>query len=304
MLNNILPPHIYSCFKNIAINKITEIRIRAQEKIVVHTMDGCKYLSADGVTENAERAMEAKQSDITFVLKKISNNSLYTINDQLINGYVSVSGGVRIGVAGEIVSTNGHIKTIKNITSLNIRIPHEIKNCSLSTYLHLVKDSRVLNTLILSPPGAGKTTFLRDFAHQIAKREKGKNILVVDERGEISGMSDGIKQLSIGNVDVYSNCKKSYAFENGIRSMKPDVIVTDELNLGSDLLAVETAITSGVGVVATMHASSINDLRNKKAFNELIAKKLFDRFVLLSCNFGPGTIEGVYNENLSCIYCG
>ena len=156
----------------------------------------------------------------------------------------------------------------------------------------------VKNTLIISPPGAGKTTFLRDFIYQLDKRTN-KNILVVDERCEISTLSSDI---TFKNVDIYKNCSKEYAFNNGIRSMKPDVIVTDEIDLSRDIECIENAITSGVNVVATIHASSITDLKNKKQFISIIQKHLFDRYVVLGFSNGVGTIEGVYNETFRCIY--
>ena len=233
-----------------------------------------------------------------------SNESLYTINDQLINGFVTVKGGIRIGVAGDVVTNNNEIKTIKNIKSLNIRIPHFVKNCSLNLFNILCDSNKVKNTLIISPPGAGKTTFLRDFAYQISKHINNLNILVVDERNEISGTTDIDEGIVLGDsVDVYTNCTKSYAFSNGIRSMKPDVIITDEINLHQDLNAIQSAITSGVCVVASIHAKDINDLNLKSEFNDIIKNKMFQRFVVLSEKSGPGTVEGVYNENLVCIYC-
>ena len=168
----------------------------------------------------------------------------------------------------------------------------------------LCDSNKVKNTLIISPPGAGKTTFLRDFAYQISKHINNLNILVVDERNEISGTTDIDEGIVLGDsVDVYTNCTKSYAFSNGIRSMKPDVIITDEINLHQDLNAIQSAITSGVCVVASIHAKDINDLNLKSEFNDIIKNKMFQRFVVLSEKSGPGTVEGVYNENLVCIYC-
>jgi stage III sporulation protein AA len=271
--------------------------------IIVNIRGNNFYLSNYGTTADYSNAIICDKELIDSILLKASNNSLYTINDQLIKGYVTVSGGIRIGVAGDVVTIDNEIKTVKNIKSLNIRIPHDIKNCSLNLYNYLVENKKVKNTLIISPPGAGKTTFVRDFAYQLGKRETTLNVLIVDERGEISGVNFG-EGLDVGDfTDVYSNCTKEYAFENGIRSMKPDVIITDEINLSTDLLAIENAITSGVNVVATIHAVDVNDLKLKKSFLNILNNKLFSRFVVLSSNRGPGTIEAVYNENLVCVYC-
>lgn len=303
MLRSLLPESLYLPISRLPKQSLNEIRLRIGKPIVVNMLGENMYLTTEGLSSKKDNALICKTSYVEYILAQASNNSLYTINDQLIRGYISVKGGIRIGVAGDVVTSEGNIRTIKNIASLNIRIPHDVKNCSLNAYLYLVKNGEVQNTLVVSPPGAGKTTFLRDFAVQIGKREKNLNLLIVDERCEISGcgMEGG---LDVGDsTDIYTNCTKKYAFENGIRSMKPDVILTDEINLDSDLEAIENAVTSGVKVVASIHAEDIQDLKNKKAFSHLLNSGLFTRFVVLSCDSGPGTLRGIYNEHLNCIYC-
>jgi stage III sporulation protein AA len=296
MLRNILPEYINELFKNINFNHINEIRFRVGSPIIVMG-DRRYYLSNQGLTLDERQAIKVYSKLIEEILQIISHDSLYAINDQLVRGYISID-GIRIGVAGELVVVNNVVKTIKNISSLNIRIPHFVKNCSLGIFNYLV-NSKLYNTLIISPPGAGKTTFLRDFIYQINNNKNRElNVLVVDERSEITTISE----YRFEDVDVYKNCSKSYAFDNGIRSMKPDVIVTDEINIDNDLQAIENAITSGVKVVATIHASSILDLKNKKSFQNILDKKLFDRYVVLGFSNGVGTIEGVYNELFRCIY--
>ena len=302
MLKHILPQNIYFSLLSVSMKDVSEIRLRKDNPIVVNISGVNKYLSNNGLTQSESSAIICSASTINYILQQASNNALYTINDQLINGFVSVKGGIRIGVAGEVVSVNNQIKTIKNITSLNIRIPHEVKNCSLNSYIYLVNGSTMQNTLILSPAGAGKTTFLRDFAYQLKTHQKNLNILIVDERNEITGICDGEYNLGAKNIDIYSNCSKAFAFENGIRSMRPDVIVTDELNLEKDISAIENAITSGVKVVATIHANNLYDLKNKKQFKYILDNKMFTRFVVLSSNYGVGTLEGIYNENFCCLY--
>ena len=126
--------------------------------------------------------------------------------------------------------------------------------------------------------------------------------MIVDERAEISATCDGVQKLNVGpSCDIYTNSSKQFAFENGIRSMKPDVIVTDEINLESDLFAIRQAISSGVSVIATIHANSVYDLKLKPKFDVLIKDKVFERYVVLSNKNGPGTLEGVFNDNLVCI---
>lgn len=304
MLESILPSYLNVIVEKINLNFLNEIRLRLNKPIAVNIKGKNFFLNNSGISSSSEDAIMCSKPMIDEVLLNASNNSLYTINDEIINGYISVAGGVRIGVAGDVVFHNGTIKTIKNINSLNIRVPHEVKNCSLNLYPMLVHNGSIKNTLIISAPGAGKTTFLRDFAYQLGKREQNLNVLIADERGEICGLANNENGLNVGCFsDVYTNCSKSFAFMNGIRSMKPDVIITDEINLDKDIVAIENALTSGVKVVATIHANNIHDLKNKKQFHEILNSKLFERYVVLNCLNGPGNCEGVYNENLVCIYC-
>lgn len=301
MIKSLFSGEILQALHKIDLSKVNEIRLRLNAPIIINIMSRNYYLSSNGLTKEISLSLKCKLSTIDYVLSVASNQSIHSINDQIINGYISVKGGIRIGVAGEVVSINGTIKTIKNITSLNIRIPHEIKNCSLNAYLYLTKQNIPFNSLILSPVGCGKTTFIRDFAYQLSLRNKDLNILIVDERCEITGIADGVTNLNAGNVDIICNSKKKFAFENGIRSLKPDVIITDEINLSSDLVAIENAITSGVKVIATIHAENLDDLKLKKSFSEILSKELFDRFVVLGKSNGVGTIEGVYDQNFDCL---
>lgn len=301
MLKNILPSSIYSNIKNIPYNSLCELRLRSEDNVVVNINGENYYLCNNTFSKNSNDSITLSNGEIQSIISKISNNSLYTINDQLIDGYATIDGGIRVGVSGEVVSVNGCIKTIKNISSLNFRFPHFIKNCSLNIYPYIVSNGNIKNTLIISPPGAGKTTYLRDLIYQISNRENLLNILVIDERNEITCVFDGENFIKLKNIDVYSNCTKKFAFNNGIRSMKPDVIFTDEINIDKDLDDIENALTCGVKIISTIHAYNINDLKNKQSFFRIIDKRLFDRFVVLSNDNGVGTLDGIYNENLKLL---
>ena len=297
MLKEILPNFLYESICAVPFEKINEIRLRVGSLITINVGGTCLYLTYNGLSKSVGDGIIIKSCNLDYILQKISNNSLYSINDQLINGYVTYQ-GLRIGVCGEIVYGENSIKTVKNISSLNIRIPHIIKNCSLKVYGNLVEGG-VKNTLIISPPGAGKTTFLRDFAYQLKMREHNPNLLIVDERCEITSVYE--KEIFAG-IDIIKNCTKEYAFSNGIRSMSPNVIITDEINVDKDLDAIQNAITSGVKVIATLHAKDIIDLKSKNSFKEMLRKEMWERIVVIGTSNGLGTIEGVYNQNLRCIY--
>ena len=275
---------------------LNEIRLRQNRPIVVFIKGQAYYLSDEGLTASEERAMFATKQQIEDIVFRASEYSIYSINEELKQGFIVLSGGERIGICGSLISEKGDIKTLNNFTSLNIRIPHQIKNCSLNAFSYLVSDEGVKNTLIISPPGAGKTTFIRDFIYQLSERNLSYNVLIVDERGEIAGYGD--KVLDIGKfADILSFSDKKYAFMQGIRAMNPHVIVTDEVGAGEDIEALSYAGNCGVKIVATIHAETLDDLREKDGWDKI--KNTFERYVILSTKHGPGTIEGVYNENFS-----
>ncbi|MGN0960861.1 MAG: ATPase, T2SS/T4P/T4SS family [Christensenellales bacterium] len=301
MLNNILPNRIVSALEKIPYNSLCELRLRLNNPIIVNLLGENYYLSDNSLVKDKSRALAVGDGVLQSIIQKLSNYSLYSINDELIEGYITYDGGIRVGICGEVVTVDNKVKTIKNISSINFRFPHLVKNCSLDIYPFIVCENDIKSTLIISPPGAGKTTILKDLIYQISNKNELINVLVVDERQELCSTFNGKEIINLSNVDVYKNCTKGFAFNNGIRSMKPDVIVTDEININKDALDIENALTSGVKVIASIHASSINDLKNKSGFKEILNKGLFERFVVLSKDNGVGTIAGVYNQNLKLI---
>lgn len=301
MLENYLPNKICLALNKIPYKKLCELRLRANLPSVVNIMGENYYLKSGELSKDSNNSITVSYGELQSILSKISNNSMYTINDQLLDGYVTIESGIRLGVCGELVSIDGKLKTLKNISSINFRFPHFIKNCSLNAYPYMICNGEIKNTLILSPPGAGKTTFLKDIIYQISQRENLVNILVVDERSEISSAFVNDDVLKLNNVDIYQKCSKQFGFNNGIRSMKPDVIITDEINIEKDLDIIENAMTCGVKVIATIHANSIYDLKNKPSFGAILSKRLFERYILLSNSEGIGTLDGIFNENLNFI---
>lgn len=299
MLKDYLDREIYNLIiKNFSFNDITEIRMRANEKIIVVIKNKKFYLKNE-----AGEFVIVNNLTIDNFIKRASENSIYAINESLINGYLTLPKGIRVGLAGEVVRDGEKIVTIKNFQSVNIRIPHCVRNCSLNAYEYLVNGD-VKNTLIISAPGSGKTTFIRDFVFQLYQHNVSKNILIADERNEICSVLNGEPNINLGGFcDIYTNCTKEFAFKNGIRSMCPDVIITDEIDLNKDISIILEAINSGVNVVATIHAKDINQLKNKAGFDKILNEKFFSRFIVLTSEDGPGTLTNIFDEKLNCIYC-
>lgn len=299
MLKDYLDREIYNLIiKNFSFNDITEIRMRVNQNLIIVIKNKKYYLKDDN-----DDLIKVNSGMIENFIKRASENSLYAYNESLINGYLTLNNGIRVGLCGYVVANDEKVATIKNFQAINIRIPHLIRNCSLNAYDFLVDDN-IKNTLIISAPGNGKTTFIRDFIYQLYLHNNSKNILVVDERNEICSTLKGEPQIDLGGFcDVYTNCSKQFAFKNGIRSMRPDVIVTDEIDLEKDIGCIIEAINSGVNVVASIHSKDLNQLKKKNGFDYILDNKFFSRFVILSNAEGPGTLTNIYDEKLNPIYC-
>jgi len=301
-LKNILPEGLRELFDRLPLDRVYELRLRVNCPVVVCVAGRNFYLTETGISSTKDNAVTLTRMHLEEIVHRASDFSIYAVNEQIKQGFITIHGGVRIGICGEVVAENNKIITIKNISSLNIRVPHEIRGCSYAVLPYIFEKHRPLKTLIISPPGAGKTTFLRDLSWQISDKYNLLNTLVLDERGEIAATHQGECQLNVGtSTDVLSFCGKQYGFDNGIRSMRPDVIITDEVATGGDIDMIKLAARSGVCVIASVHAASIDEIRTKPGFREIIAEQIFDRYVVLGLRESAGTVLGVYDKNLKII---
>ena len=258
---------------------IYELRLRADKPVCVNYSGEYRYLSAYGLTDRVENALNCTLDDIADCVYRAGNYSVYSVEEQIKQGFLTTKNGERIGLAGECVCEKGKTIAIRNFTSLCIRMPHEIVGCGEEIYNKCMSD-RVCNLLLISLPGLGKTTILRDLA-RIVSDQRGKNVLICDERGEIS-----VGKLG-KTCDIIKFSDKESAFEAGIRAMRPDIIVTDELS-EKDVESVKKAVYAGVFVFASAHFSSIE--RVKTPFMDI-----FDRFVLLD-EKKIGKIKKIYDK--------
>lgn len=297
MLENILPEDISKSLSKLNYSGIYELRLRVNKPVTLNYFNSYYYLGENGLSDDGKTAIIATGHTLDGIIHRASNFSIYAVNEQLKSGFISINGGIRIGVVGEIVFEQDKLLTVKNFNALNIRIPHEIKGIAGKVLPYLFENEVFLNTLIISPPGAGKTTLLRDLVRELSGINYAQNILLLDERNEIASVVNSEPQLDVGVfTDIMSGGNKQLGFVNGIRSMSPDIIATDELGNEQDISALELASTCGVSIIATIHAKSISDILNKASFKPIVHSHIFKRYIVMSTEKGRGTIEGIYNE--------
>ena len=276
-----LPSALKESVERTGVENVYELRLRAGCAVTANLRGNYVYFGKNGADIHAENAFVYSEREIADIIYGAGNFSVYSVEEQLRRGFVTAVGGVRVGIAGEYVFENGKVLALKRATSLCVRIPHRVQGVSAKIYDAVMKDG-LKNVLILSAPGRGKTTVLRDLAEKITERTS-RNVLICDERGEISACG------SLKNADVISYVDKKQAFSMALRALRPDVIVTDELSEG-DCEDVKRAIRGGAYVAATAHFSNVSALT--EAFSGI-----FDVYVVLS-ESDTGKIEGLYDKNL------
>lgn len=273
------------------LGEVEEIRIRLERPIELLFRGKPKFVP-----------LIIQQSHLTYILGKLTQFSIYMMEEELRRGYVTIKGGHRIGLAGKVVTENSKVKIIRDISSINIRIAKEKKGIAnkLIPYLY---HNNWQNTMIIGPPQTGKTTLLREIARIISGGINDRNLPIykvgiVDERSEIAGCANGIPQFTFGpRVDVLDACPKAEGMMMLIRSMSPEVLVVDEIGRVEDVEAINDAINAGVQVIVTVHGYHYEDLKQRKNIKELLDLKAFDRFLVLSRDKGPGTVRQILNKN-------
>jgi len=278
------PNKIYQIFFNLfqenskIAEELQEIRMRAERPIIL------KLRERDLILQ-----YNITQAEILQIVERLCENSIYAYKNQICEGFITVKGGHRIGLTGSCVIENGKIINVKHISSLNFRIAREVLNCSTRVLREVIdiENKSIYNTILVAPPGRGKTTMLRDIIRRLSNgideiNFKGKTCGVVDERGEIAAMYKGIPQNDVGiRTDIIENVEKNQGIHMLIRTMAPEIIACDEIGSKDDVEAIHYALYSGVKGIFTMHGKNIEDIKNNKQIYELIENREIQKVVFL-----------------------
>lgn len=289
-----LPKTIQEQFLNLTaeiIDNIEEIRIRMNRPIEIITAKTVIYLP-----------YTVRQDDTEQLLNKISQYSIYALDEELKRGYITIEGGHRIGLAGRVILENGKVKAIRDISSFNIRIAKE-KIGIAEKWLPYLYQFGWKNTMIVGPPQTGKTTLLRDLARIISSGFPEANIEpfkvgIIDERSEIAGCVNGVPQLTFGvRIDILDACPKAEGMMMMIRSMSPDVLIVDEIGRKEDTEAILEAVHAGIRLIMTTHGESYYDLLHRPILKPILSDHIFERYIELGKGKGPGYISAIKDSN-------
>lgn len=282
--------------------QIEEIRIRVNKPLMVFIKGRDYFVNINNDLDTKFKdAYIVTKDDIEQTFQIMCKYSIHTFIEDIKKGFITLSGGHRVGIVGKVIIEDSQVKNIKNISSLNIRISREVIGCSKSIMNHIRTGDKIYNTLIISPPQCGKTTLLRDIVRNLSDGDlelgiKGVKVCLVDERNEISGSYLGVSQMNLGiRTDVIETCPKEIGIMMLLRSMSPNVIVTDEIGSIDEIRSLHTALNGGVNLITTVHGNGIEDIKEKKELSLLLDKELFQKVIILSSRQGVGTIEKVYD---------
>lgn len=286
---------------DIDITKLSEIRLRSFMPLIIRYDGSDRFITPEGKLDMYEKyAYRVSSEDIKETFVFLSDYSVYAFEEEMKCGYITIAGGHRVGIAGKAVVSDGKIKNMRYISFINIRVAHECIGCAKHIMDYISPYGHTLNTLIVSAPGVGKTTLLRDIIRQLSSGYNdypGKNVGVVDERSEICACYHGIPQNNVGiRTDVIDACPKAEGIMMLVRSMSPEIIAVDEIGTDRDMKAVLYSMTCGCKVIATIHGSGIED-----TCKDFYLENAFDRIIVLKMNKTDNRTAVIYDKERSVI---
>ena len=273
-------------------DSVTDIHLRLSRPIALTSMGENFYISSGGtlLRKPSDKAVVINKADLNETFNKICRYSVYSVQRELTNGFVTIAGGHRAGICGTAVMNSDSLTNIRDISSINLRLCREVTGCCTELIASIKSPEK--GVLICGEPCSGKTTILRDIARYISINEN-KSVSLIDERGELAAALDGENQNDVGLCDVFSLYPKHRAIEHALRCMSPDYIVCDELGTIADVKAVESCLNSGVSVIATLHCTNPDELKSKPNAYSLLKTGAFQSIVFLESRKNVGRIREI-----------
>ena len=275
-------------------NNVQEICIRINSSIIIFTQNNSYFVGKNGeIASEDPKNLVISQSDILETMKILCNFSIYSYQNQIKEGFITLKGGHRAGFSGTAVINNNEIINISDISSINFRISREILGCSDRIFNKFGLD--IGGTLIIGPPSSGKTTILRDMARKLStsfEENKLIKVSIIDERREIAASYQGVPQRDIGFSDVLTGFPKAEGIIRAIRTLSPKIIICDEIGNNEDAEAIKKSLNSGVGIIASIHAKSPDEMANSFRIKNILSSGAIKRAILLDST--PGKIKGMF----------
>jgi len=298
----IFPQSIRNLFGQSELNldELQEIRLRINAPLLIVYQNEEFYISKNGkISGSEENAFIITKNEIRETMEYVSNYSMYAYEEEIRQGFITIQGGHRVGLAGKIIMEQDSIKSMKYISFINVRLSHQIKGCANPVMPYIRGHDGIYHTLILSPPRKGKTTLLRDIIRQLSdgdKEHRGMTVGVVDERSEIGACYMGIPQNELGiRTDILDCCPKVQGMLMLIRTMSPEVIAVDEIGSREDMEAIIHVMNCGCKLIATVHGTSIEDVRSKPILRKLFQERIFERYIVMNSQDQIGKITEIFD---------
>lgn len=272
-----LPMKFQNLFRLIDFSQLQEIRFRLGRQIMLYYENGASYVRTDGsVTRERAEGVCANTEDLENILGAFCNHSMYACQQEIKDGFLTLRGGHRAGICGRAVLSGERVDNITNISGINIRIAKQFPGCSQNLLPSIINGRQIVNALLISPPQCGKTTMLRDIARTLSEERK---VTVVDERSEIAAVRDGRPQFDVGpQTDVLDRFPKAAGMLLAVRSLSPEVIITDEIGAKEDASAIAGVLNAGCKIITSIHGYDVESLRETKG--EFLS--LFDTAIVLT----------------------